>query len=185
MTKRSIIVLLMSTALVAIAAGPATASLSDDCDATGSFLGETYDAKDLPDVVEIEREMTVEYTGTHNEAPQGEVREYEGGEVGLSLPDVPGLPERIVLGSWGPGETANTSKTGTHTIDLDDRVPAGVLLPVDGFHNDSAGNCEGEGTVTIADEGPLDSLLKIIFLILTILFFLLFLYSLTSREVMA
>ena len=142
----------------AIAAGglllfavPASASLSGPCDGQGTFRsdGQVVNASTANKVTVAEQD-TVDYEGRINTSDTG--RSHNGAiELDLPFP----LPN-VAVADWSTNSTDANEDIGTYEYELPWYVPRGVEIPLEGFHNDTAGNCKGSVTIEIAG-GPLDS----------------------------
>ena len=121
------------------------------------------------------RDFTVTYTGTYGDATPGQERQYQGGGVDIEVP----FDQSFRLARWGPGRTAKTSKSGPYNVSLDDRIPAGILIPASGSHSDVGRPCSGNGTIEIEgeDAGDFDEIISWVFRSFTALFFLLLLIA--------
>lgn len=175
--KIAIMIVVAACALLALP-GISWASLSGPCEATGTIRGSTYNAKSLPDVIIVDREMSVPYSGTYTAATAGEERSYAGGSVRVAA--VFGI--KYTIASWGPGTTDKTTKADIYGVTFDERLPGGIEIPITGSHADTGPPCSGDAVIMIEGEGTYDAFAFLFFLILTIIFFLLMLYSGFARK---
>jgi hypothetical protein len=163
----------LAAATLVMGAEPDSPALNGPCTANGTIRGRNYDAKNLPEVIRVPRDFTVTYTGTYGDATPGQERQYQGGGVSVEGP----FDQTFRIADWGPGRTAKTSKSGPHNVSLDDRIPAGILVPVKGNHADVGRPCTGNGTLEIEGAGDFDPILQWAFRGLSALFFLLLLVA--------
>lgn len=163
----------LAAATVVMGTAPDPPGLTGPCSANGTIRGTNYDARNLPDIIRVPRDFTVTYTGTYGDATPGQERQYAGGGVSVVGP----FDQSFQIAHWGPGRTAKTSKSGPYNVSLDDRIPAGILVPVKGNHSDSGRPCAGHGTLEIEGAGDFDDILQWTFRGLTALFFILLLFA--------
>lgn len=175
----SLLMVVSATILLSSAVG-ADAALTGPCEGFGTIRGTEYNARTLPDVVVVDREMSVPYRGIHTGAQEGTPRDYTGG--GISVDAAFGI--EFSIATWGPGTTAKTETSGTNELTLDEKIPGGVKVPVVGNHEDPAGDCSGTGVIMIEGAGSYDTILFLIFLILTLIFAVLTGMSGRGRPVM-
>lgn len=168
-TLRLSLVLVVAASILFSSAAGASGALTGPCEGFGTIRGTEYNARTLPDVVIVDREMSVPYRGIHTGATEGEQRDYTGG--GISVDAAFGI--ELAIADWGPGTTSKAEKVGTHDVELDEKIPGGVKVPVVGKHEDTAGDCSGTGVIMIEDAGSYDTILFVIFLVLTLVFGLL------------
>ena len=150
--------LAQAVSVVAIAAGtlflftsPAGASVDGPCDGQGTFRsdGQVVNAK-TTDVITVPEKDTVDYVGTID---TDETDRSHNGAIELDLPFP--LPNFAVT-DWGTDSTDENEDRGSYDYKLPWFVPRGVEIPLEGFHHDTAGNCDGSVTLEI-EGGPLDS----------------------------
>ncbi len=144
---------------VAIAAGgllllatPAGAELDEGpCEGTGTFRsdGEVVNAR-TAETITVADEDTVDYVGTIN---TDEIDRSHNGAIELDLPFP--LPNVAVV-DWGTDSTDANEDSDSYDYELPWFVPRGVEIPVEGFHHDTAGDCEGSVTIKI-EGGPFDA----------------------------
>ena len=156
---------------------PDSPGLTGPCSASGTIRGREYDARNLPDIIRVSRDFSVTYTGTYGDATPGQERQYTGGGVSIVGP----FNRSFRIADWGPGSTAKTSKTGTHSVNLPEQIPAGVLIPAKGNHSDIGRPCSGHGTLEIEGAGQFDEVLKWVFRGVTLLFFIILLLAGLAR----
>jgi hypothetical protein len=172
-----IVLVALAGATLVLGTNPDPPGLDGPCSANGTIRGRNYDAKNLPDVIVVPRDFSVTYTGTYGDAIPGQERDYTGGGVSVVGP----FNQSFRIANWGPGKTAKTSKSGPYNVNLDDRIPAGILIPASGNHADVGRPCSGHGTLKIEGAGDFDSILMWVFRGLTAFFFLLLLLAGRAR----
>jgi hypothetical protein len=168
-----IVLIALAAGTLVLGATPEKPGLTGPCTATGTIGGTTYNASNLPDVIKVPREFTVQYTGTYGDATPGQQRDYQGGGVSVVGP----FDQAFRIASWGPGKSDKTSKAGPHTVSLDERIPGGILVPAKGNHADIGRPCSGHGTIEIEGAGDFDDIAKWVFRGFTFLFFVLMLVA--------
>lgn len=140
-------------------AGPAGASLSPECTASGVISGDdgTSVAVDAESTerYKIPRAADVDYEGSITVASPSDEMPYSGGislDVAPGLDLIPGLDDpTIETWSWG-GDTDKVSTADSTTYDLD--LPAGLLgglkATASGSHTQAGTTCSGSIDVEIA-----------------------------------
>jgi hypothetical protein len=168
-----IVLIALAAGTLVVGATPEKPELTGPCTATGTIGGNTYNASNLPDVIKVPRSFTVQYTGTYGDATPGQQRDYEGGGVSVQVP----FGQAFGIANWGPGKTDKTSKAGPYSVNLDDRIPGGILIPAKGNHSDIGRPCAGHGTIEIQGAGDFDDIVKWVFRGFSALFFILMLVA--------
>ncbi len=135
---------------------------TDDCDASGTWLGDglTVFAETDGGVYTIPRSDEVAWQGSVA-GPPGEY----GGSIWIELP--PPFDE-FEVDSWS-GDSDNSSNSGVHEYDIPSLFPAGVEFDVSGEHSDENGGCSGTIAFEI-DGGPFDSPVTPVALAATVFF---------------
>ena len=147
--RRSLTLLAAPAVLwVLLSAAPASASLSPECDASATLVGEDFTTQVDPkasDRVKIPRAADVQYDG-RIQLPEGQQYTYSGA-VKLKVAFM-----ELDLASWDwGGDTQSVSASGTTDYDLD--LPAGLLGGVkakaSGSHTQGSITCTGSLDIAI------------------------------------
>jgi hypothetical protein len=139
--------------LVALGAGPASATVSGGCQGSGTIGANHYDAAALDPAspITIPAEADVAYQGSVP-LPAGTDRAYSG-RIDLQLP----LGGSVTVADWS-GTSKKTGDSGTYHYSVPSIVPRGVTVLADGTHTQAGlpAPCTGAFSVKLAG-GPLDS----------------------------
>jgi hypothetical protein len=142
-----------------LSVSPAAAELNGPCQAVGTIeeTGLVIDPStgDGPFVVPLEG--TVAWSGQVGDGEDTEARSTNGGVAVVGPPIVDAvLGGLLEFRDWGEDDAVSTLESGTDTYTLPEYTPRDTELLVTGFHDDSAGNCDGEVIIVVEGE-PLDS----------------------------